>query len=190
MDLTTCEDEGTYMQLFEMSFTSPPFDTGFHSIPVTTDEEEEEEEAHIENEVEVVEIERSLWECPCCRNNHVAALALPCDHLVCGDCFPRLDSCPLCRDSVAGPSSVVPLTVRRAKSGQRAVEVDLTHDDEDEGASGASWCCPQCANLRTKGYSCARNECKAARCEDCWKRSQYKCVFCTIGTPSGRPLRL
>ena len=89
MDLTTCEDEGTYMQLFEMSFTSPPFDTGFHSIHVTTDEEEEEEEAHIENEVEVVEIERSLWECPCCRNNHVAALALPCDHLVCVECITR-----------------------------------------------------------------------------------------------------
>jgi len=155
---------------------------------VTTDEEEAPS-IPIENEVEVVEIERPLWECPCCLNNHVAALALPCDHLVCGDCFPRLNSCPLCRDSIAGPSSVsvVPLTVRSAKRGQRALEVDLTHNDEDEGAAGAKWCCPQCANLRTKGSSC--NECKAARCEDCWKRSQYKCVFCTIGTPSRLPLR-
>jgi hypothetical protein len=100
--------------------------------------------------------------------------------------------CPICRISAEGlASSSVPLAPTPAKRGQSALVLDLTREDEDEAAAGATWPCPECTNHRMEAFACNRPECGMPRCKDCWeRRPEGLCAFCRRGKRSEQPLRL
>lgn len=139
------------------------------------------------------------WECPCCLVGRRTAQELACGHLVCSYCIERIRGskavprrCPMCRSSANGlVSRAVPLAAPRAKRGQPAIVLDLTHEDADETDVGATWPCPECTNLRLEAFACNRLECAVPRCKDCWERRPGGfCAFCRQGKRSQLPLRI